>query len=440
VPVVTAIGSFTVTPNPVAANGTLTLSWRAVNVGLSGGSPYCALQRNVQSGPAEDLEVVPCAGTLVRTAPSQATVMTYRLSALRRDGATYVTRDVTVTVEPPSPMLVEVDTNLIAGTTVTLPLRGSVDVSVDWGDGQTSTATTGGDLQHTYASNGSYTIGITGRLEQFGAGLDGYSHADAITGVSAWGDLGLTSLRGAFLAASNLTRVPTDLPATVTDASAMFADAGAFNQPIGNWNTGNVVDMSLMFQRAGAFNQPIGNWDIGSVTDMSGMFRDATAFNQPLGDWDTGNVTGMWGMFSYASAFNQPLNDWNTSQVINMGSMFYGAGAFDQPIGTWNTGSVTDMAFMFHSASAFNQPLNDWNTSNVISMVWMFSGASAFDQAIGAWDTSNVAYMDLMFYLATSFNRDLSSWCVTNIPSRPDGFDDGATAWSLPRPAWGTCP
>jgi len=48
--------------------------------------------------------------------------------------------------------------------------------------------------------------------------------------------------------------------------------------------------------------------------------------------------------------------------------------------------------------------------------------------------------MIVMFYSATQFNQDLSHWCVTNIPSRPPGFDNNASSWTLPRPVWGTCP
>ena len=52
--------------------------------------------------------------------------------------------------------------------------------------------------------------------------------------------------------------------------------ATAFNQPIGNWNTGKVTNMQNMFTYATAFNQDIGNWNTGKVTDMS------TCFSLPL--------------------------------------------------------------------------------------------------------------------------------------------------------------
>ena len=73
------------------------------------------------------------------------------------------------------------------------------------------------------------------------------------------------------------------------------------------------------------------------------------------------------------------------------------------------------MSGMFFQATSFNQPLNNWNVSNVTAM-------------------------RTMFYYATSFNQDLSMWCVGNIQIKPQSFDEGATAWTLPRPVWGTCP
>ena len=256
---------------------------------------------------------------------------------------------------PTAPMLVEVDTHLIIGTTVLLALRGYVNVTVYWGDGDTSRATISGDLQHTYAHDGHYTISISGYLSQFGpTPSDGYSNAGAFTAVSAWGELGLKSLSGGFSNWRNLDRVPATLPATVTDMSSMFDGARAFNQPIGSWDTSNVTDMASMFSGADAFNQPIGSWDTSNVTNMSRMFDSARAFNQPIGSWDTSNVTDMSGMF-------------------------FGANDFNQPIGSWDTSNVTDMAWMFYFASSFNQDLSTWCVTNIPSQ------PAAFDDAAESW-------------------------------------------------------
>ena len=79
-------------------------------------------------------------------------------------------------------------------------------------------------------------------------------------------------------------------------------------------------------------------------------------------------------------------------------------------------------------------------TSNVTDMSFMFSGATSFNQDISSWDVSNVTDLGFMFYGAKAFNQDLSQWCVSKIPTKPSEFDFSTTAWTLPRPVWGTCP
>ena len=98
------------------------------------------------------------------------------------------------------------------------------------------------------------------------------------------------------------------------------------------------------------------------------------------------------------------------------------------------------MQGMFGGAYVFNQNIGTWNVSSVTNMQGMFGGASVFNQNISTWNVSSVTNMINMFVNASSFNQDLSGWCVTNIPTTPTNFSLFATAWSLPKPVWGTCP
>jgi surface protein len=80
---------------------------------------------------------------------------------------------------------------------------------------------------------------------------------------------------------------------------------------------------------------------------MRYMFYGASSFDQPLNEWNTGQVVTMRYMFYGASSFNQPLNDWNTGRVVTMIYMFYGASSFNQPLNDWNTGQVVSTGFQY---------------------------------------------------------------------------------------------
>jgi surface protein len=143
------------------------------------------------------------------------------------------------------------------------------------------------------------------------------------------------------------------------------------------------------------------------------------------------------------SSFDDPdVTNWDMSSVTKMNQMFFGATSFNQDIGSWDTSSVTQTIMMFRNARGFNQDIGSWDTSSFVDMEQMFYYSLAFNQDIGSWDTSNVNDMAFMFYSATVFNQDLSSWCVSNFSSKPNYFDNSATAWTLAdsRPIWGTCP
>jgi hypothetical protein len=107
------------------------------------------------------------------------------------------------------PMECDTDCNSpTPGNVFELGLLGAVNVSIDWGENTpASVATTAGVVSHTYATAGEYTIRVSGVLTGFGQDrsvLDSENDpgpligAQYLTGVSSFGDLGLTSLDFAF--------------------------------------------------------------------------------------------------------------------------------------------------------------------------------------------------------------------------------------------------
>ena len=333
-----------------------------------------------------------------------------------------------------------------ASDTITIPIgTGDTEFTVYWGDGTSSTHTSG-PVSHTYAAPGTYTVAIVGDFPgiNFDEATDNTTDANKLMSIEQWGNIAWQDLDDAFEGAGNLVINATDAPdlsgvtnltemfkdavnvnadlsnwdvSNITNMTRMFFGATSFNQDISSWDTANVTTMNGMFYGASAFNQNIGGWDTSSLTDIGNMFHDATAFNQDISAWDTSNVTNMIGTFYNATSFNQDISGWDTSSVTSMQSMFRGASVFDQNIGGWNTSSVTDMSYMFNNASVFNQNIGAWDTSSVTNMRNMFANAVAFDQNIGVWNTSSVTDMTSMFYGATIFNQDVGAWDTSSVTS-----------------------
>ncbi len=324
---------------------------------------------------------------------------------------------------------------------ITIPTTGGgYNYIVDWGDGSPNDTGVTGNITHTYAVSGTYTVTITGTFPQIYFNAAGFfgddTDHDKILTVEQWGNIAWSSMSSAFSGCSNLQINAVDAPdlSAVFDLTNMFREASSLNADLSSWNTevSNVELFNGMFREATSFNGDITGWDVSSAEEMSEMFFFASAFNQDIGGWQTTGVNTMALMFAGATVFNQDISTrpavapifWITSSVTNMDQMFAGTEDFNQPIGNWDVSSVTLMRSMFSSAHAFNQNISGWNISGLSDLSNFFKDATAFNQDISSWNTNlgGVTNMTSMFESATSFNQALSGWNVINVTNMNSMF------------------
>jgi surface protein len=348
---------------------------------------------------------------------------------------------------------------------------GSARATIAWGDGSSNTydplPSTPTLYTHTYSAAVTYpvnySVDISGtNITQLGNGTTPATGIGFLRSVSSFGNVGLTSLNGAFNGATTLSNngcMPTVIPPGLTNLSFCFANSNINDASINNWDTRNVTNFSFMFQNARVFNKNLNSWIVSNVTDFFAMFNGASAFNN-------GDVSMNWtltdssaidmGYMFGDSSFNQDIS-WNTIRVTSMSRMFYNTPAYNGNANSWNVDNVGSFASMFQNSPSFNKNLNNWDVSkatsfsnmfdgayafnngdvslnwrltdsSAINMEYMFKFATSFNQDI-SWNTDNVTQMNNMFESATSFNRNVNNWKVSNVITW-GGMFQSATAFN----------
>ena len=389
----------------------------------------------------------------------------------------------------------------ISSGTFELPLKDYANITIDWGDGTSTTHTNAIFPTHTYTSSDTFTItiAVNDLKKDIGSMYMNGNHASRvmIQDVSNWGEGIWNSFSSAFEGARNLTVSATDEPdlsattsmkkafrncfsllgatlndwdvSTITTMEFMFSgnfysenfvnelkiitetvnDYMIFNADISGWNTAAVTNIHGMFDQCKVFNvagtQDLSTWNTAAVKDMRDAFRDAEKFNGDISTWNITNVTLMAGLFNGASSFNGDISNWNTANVTNMMFMFNNAVKFNGDISNWDTAKVTNMDRMFTNAQEFNQNINtlgkSWNTSAVASMERMFQGALKFNGAISNWDTAKITNMSGMFTNAQAFNQDINTngdrWNTKNVTNMAQVFQ-GALKFNGDISNWNT--
>ncbi len=115
------------------------------------------------------------------------------------------------TIAYPKEAMVLTYTITSSNTVIKLPLYGSVDCTVDWGDGSSLESVTSSNPSHTYVNAGEYDVVIKGTVTQLSSyPIRNDNSVNLLTAVRQWGLTGLVSMENAFINCNYLASVPAD--------------------------------------------------------------------------------------------------------------------------------------------------------------------------------------------------------------------------------------
>ena len=292
-------------------------------------------------------------------------------------------------------VILNIDTNLITGTTYDIYFINATNVDIDWGDSSSDIGYTGRLISHTYSTDGVYKINIIGNSVGIGrrATTSNFTTNAALTSTENQSLENLTNINGLFNNSDNLTSVSAYLQPTIINARYLFCNSSVTSVTnLDLWDTKNIQNFNSAFRNCPNFNQNLNNWDVSSATFINVMFFGCSNFNQPLNNWDVSNVRSIDNIFRDCSSFNQPLNNWDVSSVVNMKQAFRNCVVFNQPLNNWDISNAADMSNMFNNADSFDQTLEDWTPSSVSNFTNFFtSGAglstSNYDSTLISWNS-----------------------------------------------------
>lgn len=163
-------------------------------------------------------------------------------------------------------LVLQVSANVANDFTVHLPLAGTIDCVIDWGDGTKEPVKKEIGIldtqrpSHTYGGLNKptdFTVRISGKVTRLDCyGIPNVEKKHTITSIVQWGNIGLESLRRSFSGYTSLKSVP-------ADTRGAFAKVLAMNSCFGGCENLEIIDPDFLVYAQ-------------QCTDMSGLFYGCT--------------------------------------------------------------------------------------------------------------------------------------------------------------------
>lgn len=307
----------------------------------------------------------------------------------------------------------ETEWTVAANTKITVPITGSVDVYIDYGDG-TKESVTSENPTHTYSNAGTYTIKISGTCTSFTANTDAQNY---ITKLKKWGCLEATSYQF-----YNCTKLAGTIPSphtqsfkSVTSVCQLFRGCANLTGKIPNdllENATKLTNCAYLFDGCSGLtgNIPSGIFkNSPKIADFSSTFRNCSNLTGSIPSdifQNNTNATLFVDTFRFCSKLTGSIPENLFKNNVNATKIYYTFDACKSLTGTipenlFSTNTkVNTLGGVFSSCSGLTGTIPEklfYNNTQVTSFISTFSRCTGLTGEIPAnLFINNVKVTDFM--------------------------------------------
>ena len=307
----------------------------------------------------------------------------------------------------------ETEWTVAANTQITVPVMGSVDVYIDYGDG-TKESVTSENPTHTYSNAGTYTIKISGTCTSFTANTDAQNY---ITKLKKWGCLEATSYQF-----YNCTKLAGTIPSphtqsfkSVTSVCQLFRGCAKLTGKIPNdllENATKLTNCAYLFDGCSGLtgNIPSGIFkNSPKIADFSSTFRNCSNLTGSIPSdifQNNTNATSFVATFRFCSKLTGSIPENLFKNNVNATKIYFTfdeckslTGTIPENLFSTNT-KVNTLGGVFSSCSGLTGTIPEklfYNNTQVTSFVATFSSCTGLTGEIPAnLFINNVKVTDFM--------------------------------------------
>lgn len=307
----------------------------------------------------------------------------------------------------------ETEWTVAANTKITVPITGSVDVYIDYGDG-TKESVTSENPTHTYSNAGTYTIKISGTCTSFTANTDAQNY---ITKLKKWGCLEATSYQF-----YNCTKLAGTIPSphtqsfkSVTSVCQLFRGCANLTGKIPNdllENATKLTNCAYLFDGCSGLtgNIPSGIFkNSPKIADFSSTFRNCSNLTGSIPSdifQNNTNATLFVDTFRFCSKLTGSIPENLFKNNVNATKIYYTfdeckslTGTIPENLFSTNT-KVNTLGGVFSSCSGLTGTIPEklfYNNTQVTSFISTFSRCTGLTGEIPAnLFINNVKVTDFM--------------------------------------------